>query len=579
MDVDSTKNSLNKAKFSLFTLEYPPDRGGVGRYLFDLGRALGGWRVERAQAFFWSFWPRWVPLIRRVRAERETRAVLVSHVLPVGTVAMLARLLGGSVYGVFFHGMDLLQAERSFWKKWLTKKIIQYSHALFVNSSATACILQRFTDRRPVLVTPGVEPRQFLTREESRGKLGLSLEEKIVLSVGRFVPRKGFDVLIEAMKNVNARLVIIGDGPDRQRLEALVSHASILMSDVSDADRDVWYATADVFALPVREDRGDIEGFGIVFLEAALAGLPVVAGKSGGVSEAVIGGETGLLVDPRDVSAIAGAIRELLDDPGRAQAMGEAARTRVLENFSWEDRVPLVEAAFPLVSVIIPVHADVELLNRVLASLARQTYRYIEVIVVDNGLGSQIDGVVNVWRPYLSIRLERFSTNQGGPVARNHGVSVSTGEYILVLDHDARLKRGAIETFLRTLQEHPEADAVYASHRFGWKRFSAPPFDAELLKRVNYIHTSSLMRRAAFPGFDPALTKFQDWDLWLTMVARGSSMVAINKALFSLKPGGTISAWLPSFAYRLPWEKIGWAPKRLIRYREAERIIRDKHKL
>jgi hypothetical protein len=405
------------------------------------------------------------------------------------------------------------------------------------------------------------------------------LEEKIVLSVGRFVPRKGFDVLIEVMKNVNARLVIIGDGPDRQRLEALVSHASILMSGVSDADRDLWYAAADVFVLPVREDRGDIEGFGIVFLEAALAGLPVVAGKSGGVSEAVIEGVTGLLVDPRDVNAIGGAIQELLDDPGRTQAMGGAARTRVLEDFSWKDRVPFVEAAFPLVSVIIPVHADVELLNRVLASLAQQTYRYIEVIVVDNGLGSRIDRVVNTWGSQLSIRLERFSANQGGPVARNHGVAVSTGEYILVLDHDACLKREAIESFLRTLQEHPEADAVYASHRFGWKRFFAPPFDAELLKRVNYIHTSSLMRRAAFPGFDPALTKFQDWDLWLTMVARGSSMVAINKVLFSLKPGGTMSAWLPSFAYRLPWEKIGWVPKRLIRYREAERIIRDKHNL
>jgi glycosyltransferase involved in cell wall biosynthesis len=153
-----------------------------------------------------------------MRQEKEVRSILVSHILPIGTAAMIARGLGGRSYGVFFHGMDLLQGARSKWKTWLVKQIVRNAQALFVNSEVTASILRLFSDRVPIVLTPAVESRTFLSKEEARKKLGISLEERIVLAVGRLVPRKGFDVLIEAMKSIDARLVIIGDGTDRERL-------------------------------------------------------------------------------------------------------------------------------------------------------------------------------------------------------------------------------------------------------------------------------------------------------------------------------------------------------------------------
>ncbi len=579
MELDQTKKGVDQYPFLLSTLEYPPQRGGIARYLFELSEALPLVEVERSEQSFWRLWPHWLPLVSHFYKRKSIRGLLVSHVLPVGTAAMIARFFGGPAFGVFFHGMDVRQASASAWKHWLVKKIIKYSHALFVNSQATADFLRAFTSRTPVVVTPGLTPTGFLLKEQARESLGISIEEKIVLAVGRLVPRKGFDVLIQSMKGTKARLVIIGDGPEYVRLEPLLRDSCCVLPHVSDDERDVWYAAADVFALPVREEKDDVEGFGIVFLEAAMAGLPVVAGRAGGVGEAVVEGKTGVLVDGRDPDEVRDAIQGLLDDPMRAKRMGEAGRTRVLEDFPWSDRAKLVEDAFPLISIIIPVYNRVHLLEDALASLAQQTYRYFEIIIIDDGSQEDIEKIIHPWKECLSIRFERLSMNQGAPVARNRGFVMAKGEFVLFLDHDATLERDALECFLRTLQESPEADVAYSAHRFGGKLFPSRAFDPVALQQGNYIHTTSLVRREAFPGFDPSLKKFQDWDVWLTMAKQGSKKVWIKRSLFSVKGGGTMSGWLPSIVYRLPWERIGWMPDRLKRYREAEAIIKKKHAL
>lgn len=579
MELDSAKTGVDQYPFLLSTLEYPPKRGGIARYLFELGEALLAIQVERAEASFWSLWPHWLPLVSHFRTCQQIRGLLVSHVLPVGTAAMMAHSLGGPAYGVFFHGMDLRQASTSAWKRWLVKKIIECSHALFVNSQATADILRAFTSRVPVIVTPGLTPTGFLLKEQARVALGISPEEKIVLAVGRLVPRKGFDVLVKAAKDLDARLVIIGDGYDRARIKSLLPPSALLLPAASDDERDVWYAAADVFALPVRDEKDDVEGFGIVFLEAAMAGLPVVAGRVGGVGEAVVDGKTGVLVDGSDVDQVKNAMQGLLDDPVKAKRMGDAGRARVLEKFQWGDRAKLVEQAFPLISVIVPVYNRVHLLREALTSLARQTYRYFEVIIVDDGSNEDVQKVIHPWKERLPIRFERLATNQGAPVARNRGFALAKGEFVLFLDHDATLERDALECFLRTLQASPEADVAYSAHRFGGKLFPSRAFDPTALQQGNYIHTTSLVRREAFPGFDPSLKKFQDWDVWLTMAKQGSKKTWIRRSLFSVKAGGTMSGWLPSIMYRLPWERLGWMPKRLKRYREAEAIIKRKHSL
>jgi phosphatidylinositol alpha-1,6-mannosyltransferase len=139
----------------------------------------------------------------------------------------------------------------------------------------------------------------------------------------------------------DAALLIVGDGPDRVRLQALASDAPAgsvaFAGEVADADLPAYHAAADVFAMPCRSRLAglEVEGFGIVFLEAAAAAKPAVAGDSGGAAEAVEDGETGLVVDGRHDGVVAEAVGALLANPQRSAAMGKAGRARVERLFTW----------------------------------------------------------------------------------------------------------------------------------------------------------------------------------------------------------------------------------------------------
>lgn len=170
----------------------------------------------------------------------------------------------------------------------------------------------------------------------------------LVLSVSRLVARKGQDALIRAATRIRAaspgaRMLIVGDGPDRTRLAGLIERLGLgreiqLAGSVPWAELPAHYAAADVFAMPCRT-RGlglDVEGLGLVFLEAAASGLPVVAGRSGGAPETVQEGRTGTVVDGRDVPAVATAVAGLLADPARAASMGANGRRWVTDAWNWE---------------------------------------------------------------------------------------------------------------------------------------------------------------------------------------------------------------------------------------------------
>ena len=142
----------------------------------------------------------------------------------------------------------------------------------------------------------------------------------------------------------DAALIIAGEGPDHRRLEALAAqapaHSVFFSGEVPDADLPAHFADADVFAMPCRSRFGglEVEGFGIVFLEAAATGRAVVAGRSGGAAEAVLDEETGLLVEGREPKAVALAIARLLLDPPLRERMGAAGRSRVERDFTWDRR-------------------------------------------------------------------------------------------------------------------------------------------------------------------------------------------------------------------------------------------------
>jgi glycosyltransferase involved in cell wall biosynthesis len=232
-----------------------------------------------------------------------------------------------------------------------------------------------------------------------------------------------------------------------------------------------------------------------------------------------------------------------------------------------------------MISIIIPVYNSARKLIKTLASIAAQTVVDYEVIIVNDG--SQ-DGVENVFAAYYqnlqtnNKYLFINQSNRGAPAARNRGWREASGEYLLFCDADLVLKPTALETMLVALSSHPTASYVYSSFYWGRKFFKVGEFDPEKLRQAPGIHTTALIRSADFPenGWDESIKKFQDWDLWLTMSERGKSGAWIPQALFTVSPGGTISSWLPSFAYKL----LPFLP-RVKKYQQALAIIKAKHGL
>ena len=200
---------------------------------------------------------------------------------------------------------------------------------------------------------PGVDTEVYRPdpagRAEVRTRHGLS-DRPVVVCVSRLVPRKGQDVLVQALPAIrhrvpDAALLLVGGGPYRGRLARLaeqtgVAEHVVFTGSVPWAELPAHYAAGDVFAMPCRtHGRGlDIEALGIVFLEAAACGLPVVAGRSGGSPETVRVGETGALVDGRDVAEVGTAVAELLADPEQAAKLGQAGRDWMCGAWRWEQR-------------------------------------------------------------------------------------------------------------------------------------------------------------------------------------------------------------------------------------------------
>jgi len=229
------------------------------------------------------------------------------------------------------------------------------------------------------------------------------------------------------------------------------------------------------------------------------------------------------------------------------------------------------------ISVIIPVYNHEEELRECLEALEKQTLKPFEVIVVDDGSQQAISLQVSSFS--FPTRLISLDKNSGAPVARNTGFKASTGELVIFLDADAVLKPEALEKLSHAL-ETSKADFAYSGFYWGKKLFVSKAFDLELLKKENYIHTSALIRREAFPDFDESLKKFQDWDLFLTMAEDKKSGVLIEEPLFFVKPRKNgISRWLPSVAYDIPWGVLPFRPKTIQKFEHAKTIIQKKHGL
>jgi glycosyltransferase involved in cell wall biosynthesis len=231
----------------------------------------------------------------------------------------------------------------------------------------------------------------------------------------------------------------------------------------------------------------------------------------------------------------------------------------------------------PLISVVIPTYQHASTLTECLDSVLAQTYKNIEIIVVDDGSTDNTQEVLAKFKDRVSIIKQE---NQGSNLARNRGWKEAKGEYLIFCDADVIMDSRMLEKLHGALQSNVNASFAYSSFKFGWKSFKGVEFDSEFLKKRNFIHTSALVRAKDFPGFDPEIKRLQDWDVWLTMSQRGLSGVLVDEVLFSVQISGESrigSSWLPSFLYKIPWPILGWTPRRIRKYEDAQRIICKKH--
>jgi len=232
-----------------------------------------------------------------------------------------------------------------------------------------------------------------------------------------------------------------------------------------------------------------------------------------------------------------------------------------------------------LISVIIPVYNHLPELKKALDSIKKQTYHNLEIIVVDDGSDEKVENKINKDEYPFDICIVR-QENNGAPSARNKGFEMSKGEFVIFWDADIVGSREMLQKMHNVLTIHGEASYVYSDFCYGKRKMTAMKFDPEKLKKQNYIMTTSLIRRDDFLYFDESLERFQDWDLWLSMLEKDKIGIYIPETLFFAIPHKNgISSYLPAFAYKKPWR---WLPKirqKVKEYNEARKIVLEKHNI
>ena len=281
-------------------------------------------------------------------SSREKIDLLHAHwLVPQGLVARLLRICFGKPLVLTVHGGDAFAfrgPKGRFFKRWSLKNV----SVCTVNSTSTEMAIEELGRIPPIRLIPmGVDIEHFHPRQvDDSVRRRLDIHGAMILFVGRLVDKKGPRHLLEAMPEVleefpQAVLVLIGDGTGRGRLEAMADQMGIkdstrFLGRIANSELPPYYNAADLFVGPsVVDARGDTEGLGIVFLEAAASGVPVIGTNVGGISEMLIDGVTGIEVEPANARQLAREIKRLLRDPDLRDALVLQARQRVVNSFSW----------------------------------------------------------------------------------------------------------------------------------------------------------------------------------------------------------------------------------------------------
>lgn len=353
-------------KTLLVTLDFYPSVGGISNYWISLGKHMPPdrwivlapplpsgcrelatlYRIVRLPFLSAGIYPHWLPLffsLLRILFREHIEVIIVGQILPVGTVVYFFSRLFGIPYVVSTHGMDITLPFRTTRKRNLCRKIFLRAKKIIVNSAYTAKKITEygidsskidFIYPCPALV-PG---KEYIPRPPSK-------KEIIILTVGRIVKRKGHEYVLGALSELREHIppiyyIVVGDGPEKEHLankaKALgIAEQVLFTGPLADEAVKQWYKKCDMFIMAPYEIDGDVEGFGIVYLEANAFGKPVIASRSGGIGDAVIDEKTGILIESRNTVAIRDAVTRLIDDHEFALLLGKHGKQRVEKEFQW----------------------------------------------------------------------------------------------------------------------------------------------------------------------------------------------------------------------------------------------------
>lgn len=342
-------------KTLLYTQDYPPQTGGVAEYyrqlvshwpqadeIFVLYKKCRGLMIQYFCQFYYLF--------KEVQ-KNKIEYILVGQILPLGPVVHLLWRFKPIKYAVFLHGMDLPFVLHHSRKTWLARMILKDADKVICANNYTADLFRKNFPTlisRLEVVNPGVaefkERANLIATEDGRKIIERIKNKTVLLSVGRLVKRKGFDSVINILKDLPSDIVylIIGAGPEEEYLRSIAPENVIFIGAISEAEKWSYLDLCDIFIMPAKDLDGDFEGFGIVYLEANLCSKPVIAGNSGGVSDAVEDNVNGLLVNPENLEEIKNAIIKLIGDKDLREKLGRQGRGRAINDFSWQGQAEKV---------------------------------------------------------------------------------------------------------------------------------------------------------------------------------------------------------------------------------------------
>jgi len=372
----------------LLTFDFPPLGGGISRWMSEVarrypagtltvstGRMPGDTasdaafpnvidRVEVPSRRLKSL-PGQVQWARRAVALNDAapiRFAWCDNIRPSAYPARALKQLRGVPYGVIVHGADLFDLRANFrrsrFKRVVARQLLRGAATIVANSRWTHGLLADVLNElgmaevvaRTRVVSLGTDPHRFrpdIDATAFRGKHHLP-DGRWIVTVARLEAFKGIDIVIRALRRLgkdfpDLHYAVVGDGSFRAGAEAMAADEGVadrvhFLSRLADDELPSAYGMATIYAGLTRQTDRDVEGFGISLVEAQAAGKPVVAGRAGGIVDAVADGVTGMLVDPADFEAAAAAFRQLLEQPALRQTMGDNGRRAVEQFFNW-DRV------------------------------------------------------------------------------------------------------------------------------------------------------------------------------------------------------------------------------------------------